>query len=100
MQDSQLDLNLERLQLENKMKAGRNEITALQNQILITNSLVQDYFKMLQSEERLFTLGESSIFLINSRENSLISSQLSQINLENRYLNSYANLFRTMGIID
>lgn len=100
LQDSQLDLNLERLQLENKMKAGRNEITALQNQILITNSLVQDYFKMLQSEERLFTLGESSIFLINSRENSLISSQLSQINLENRYLNSYANLFRTMGIID
>lgn len=100
LQDSQLDLNLERLQLDNKMKAGRNEITALQNQIQITNTLVEDYSIMLQSEERLFSFGESSIFLINSRENSLISSQISQINLENRYLNSYANLFRIMGILE
>ena len=100
LQDSQLELNLERLQLDNKIKAGRNEITALQNQIQITNTLVDDYTTMLQSEERLFSFGESSIFIINSRENSLISSQISQINLENRYLNSYANLFRIMGILD
>ncbi len=100
LQDSQLDLNLERLQLDNKMKAGRIEITALQNQIKITNSLVEDYVKMLDSEERLFSFGESSLFLINSRENSLISSQISQINLENRYLYSYANLFRIMGILE
>jgi outer membrane protein TolC len=82
------------------MKAGRAEITALQKQITITNTLVEDYLKMLDSEERLFSFGESSIFLINSRENSLISSQISQINLENRYLNSYANLFRIMGILE
>jgi outer membrane protein TolC len=82
------------------MKAGRIEITALQNQIKITNSLVEDYVKMLDSEERLFSFGESSLFLINSRENSLISSQISQINLENRYLYSYANLFRIMGILE
>ena len=100
LQDSQLDLNLERLQLDNKMKAGRIEITALQKQITITNTLVEDYVKMLDSEERLFSFGESSIFLINSRENSLISSQISQINLENRYLNSYANMFRIMGILE
>jgi outer membrane protein TolC len=62
--------------------------------------LVEDYNTMLQSEERLFSFGESSIFLINSRENSLLSSQISQINLENRYLNSYANLFRIMGILE
>ena len=100
LQDSQLDLNLERLQLDNKVKAGRVEINTLQNQITITNTLVEDYFKMLQSEERLFSFGESSLFLINSRETSLISSQISQINLENRFLNSYANLYRIMGKIE
>jgi outer membrane protein TolC len=100
LQDSQLDLNLERLQLDNKMKAGRTEIATLQNQIEITDALVNDYSTMLQSEERLFSFGESSIFLINSRENSLITSQISQINLENRYLQSYANLFRIMGILE
>lgn len=100
LQDSQLDLNLERLQLDNKMKASRTEITVLQKQIAITNTLVDDYVKMLDSEERLFSFGESSLFLINSRENSLITSQISQINLENRYLYSYANLFRIMGILE
>jgi len=100
LQDSQLDLNLERLQLDNKMKAGRIEITALQNQIEITNSLIEDFLKMLQSEERLFSFGESSLFLINTRENSLIGTQISQINLENEYLLSYANLFRIMGILE
>lgn len=99
LQDSQLDLNLERLQLDNKMKAGRIEINALLSQIAITNSLVADYARMLAAEERLFSFGESSLFLINTRENSLIGSQISQINLENRYLNSYANLFRIMGIL-
>ena len=100
LQDSQLDLNLERLQLDNKVKAGRVEINTLQNQITITNTLVEDYFKMLQSEERLFSFGESSLFLINSRENSLITSQISKINLENRYLNSFARLFKIMGILN
>ena len=82
------------------MKAGRVEINTLQNQITITNTLVEDYFKMLQSEERLFSFGESSLFLINSRENSLITSQISKINLENRYLNSFASLFKIMGILN
>ena len=100
LQDSQLDLNLERLQLDNKVKAGRVEINTLQNQITITNTLVEDYFKMLQSEERLFSFGESSLFLINSRENSLITSQISKINLENRYLNSFASLFKIMGVLN
>lgn len=100
LQDAELDLNLERLQLDNKLIAGRTEITTLQNQIQITNELVADNSTMLESEERLFSFGESSIFLINSRENSLIISQLSKISLENRFLNSYVNLFRIAGILE
>ena len=52
---------------------------------------------MLTSEERLFSLGESSIFLINTRENNLISSQLASLNLENRYFVSNADLFKIMA---
>jgi len=58
---------------------------------------VKDYNTMLNSEERLFSFGESSIFLINSRENNLVSTQLSQLNLENRYLISNAELFKIMA---
>jgi outer membrane protein TolC len=52
---------------------------------------------LLQSEERLFSFGESSLFLINTRENNLISAQLAKITLENRYFTSNAELFKIMA---
>ncbi|MBB2148229.1 TolC family protein [Pedobacter gandavensis] len=94
MTDQQLDLNLERLQLKNKITAQQAEIKSIQQQIFITASLVSDYEKMLQSEERLFLMGESSVFLLNSRENSLVSTQLSRIALQNRFLISKVELFK------
>ncbi|MBC8988251.1 TolC family protein [Pedobacter sp. N36a] len=92
--DSQLDLNLERLQLKNKITAQQAEIKSIQQQMAITNSLVGDYDKMLQSEERLFLMGESSVFLLNSRENSLVSTKLARIALQNKFLVSNVDLFR------
>jgi len=47
--------------------------------------LIENNQTILQSEERLFTFGESSFFLINTRENNLVSAQLSAIVLENRF---------------
>jgi hypothetical protein len=52
---------------------------------------------MLQSEERLFSFGESSLFLINTRENNLVSAQLASIALENRFLISNSELFKIMA---
>ena len=92
--DSQLDLNLERLQLKNKITAQQTEIKSIQQQMAITNSLVRDYDQMLQFEERLFLMGESSVFLLNSRENSLVSTKLAKIALQNKFLISNVDLFR------
>lgn len=97
LQDSQLDLDLERVQLKNKINAQQAEIVSMVKQIMIINALVNDYTKMLESEERLFSLGESSIFLLNSRENNVVSSKLSEINLETRYLISNADLFKLIA---
>gem|GEM_PF-4353421 len=53
---------------------------------------------MLSSEEKLFSFGESSLFLINSRENNVVSSRLAEINTENRLLASIANLYKVLSI--
>lgn len=97
LQDARLDLELEKLQLNNKIEAQKAEINNLAVQKNILDGLVQDYSTMLSAEERMFLLGESSLFLINSRENNLVTSQLSRINLENRYFLSNATLFRIMA---
>jgi len=97
IQDTKLTLDLERIQLKNKITAQQTEIKSIEKQLQLISSLVAGNSQMLQSEERLFSLGESSIFLINSRENNLISAQLSAIVIENRYFISNAELFKVMA---
>lgn len=97
IQDTRYLLDLERVQLKNKISAQQTEINSLERQLKLISDLVNDYNTMLSSEERLFSFGESSIFLINSRENNLVSSQLSALSLQNRYLISNAELFKIMA---
>ncbi len=97
IQDTRLSLELERVQLKNKINAQQTEIKSIDKQRKIISELVRDNGIMLRSEERLFSFGESSIFLLNTRENNLVVAQLTQLNLENRFLNSNAELFRIMA---
>ncbi len=97
IQDVNLELELEKVHLTNKILAQQTEIKSLENQMNLSADLVTDYKLMLSSEEKLFSFGESSIFLLNTRENNLVSAQLSNIALENRYYNSNALLYKILA---
>ena len=97
VQDTELSLNFEKESLTNKIEAQKQEIESFKRQRLINTDLVNNYNQMLTAEERLFQMGESSLFLINSRENALVSSQLSNIALENAFLNATLGLFKTVA---
>lgn len=100
IQETQFALETERLQLTNKIKSQQFDINSIVKQQRIITELVDNYNTMLASEERLFTFGESSIFLINTRENSLVTSQLALINVINKYLVANADLYKTIVNID
>lgn len=97
IQDTKFTLDFERAQLKNKINAQQTEIKSILKQRELVSDLVQDNTQMLRSEERLFSLGESSLFFINTRENNLVSVQLTELGLENRFLNSNAELFKIMA---
>jgi len=97
IQESEFTRDLEKVQLTNKINAQKIEIQSLSKQQKLISKLVMDYETMLKSEERLFNLGESSLFLINTRENSLVSARLSQIALENRFYTSNSELYKIMA---
>lgn len=97
VQETQYALSLERVQLTNKITAQKTEITSLTKQRNLIEGLVKNNETMLQSEERLFSFGESSLFLINTRENNLVSAKLASIALENRFLISNSELFKIMA---
>jgi outer membrane protein TolC len=97
VQETKFALDLEKVQLSNKINAQKLEIASLLKQKKLLKDLVRDNMTMLNSEERLFSFGESSLFLINTRENILVSAQLSQIALENRFYVSNSELFKIMA---
>jgi len=97
IQDSELGLDFETQSLNNKINAQQQEINSFTKQMAINNQLVSNFTQMLEAEDRLFEMGESSLFIINTRENSLVSAKLSEIALENSYLASTLELFRVLA---
>ncbi|XLS28360.1 TolC family protein [Flavobacteriaceae bacterium M23B6Z8] len=97
IQDAQFNYDLEALRLTNKISAGYQKLQSLEEQIILIERITEDYDTLLTAEERKFSFGESSVFLINSRERSLLTSRLKQIELYTKVFNSKASLFQTLA---
>ena len=60
--------------MENKIRAQFNILTQLKNQISIQQNLYENLNILLKGEQARFENGESSLFLINSREQKRIET--------------------------
>ena len=100
LQETKFALDLERIQLSNKIAGQKAEIISLLRQQNYVLDLVNDNNIMLKSEERLFSFGESSLFLINVRENNLVTAQINKILIDNRFYISNADLYLILVNID
>lgn len=84
LQDQELKYKMNAIQLENKIKSTLNDYYLALEQLEVANRLVESNQQMYDAELRLFNLGESSIFMINSRENSWLKSKNERIIAENK----------------
>jgi len=97
LQDAQFDISNARITIQNKVLALYRELESFEIQNDLIKDIVSDYTIMLTAEERKFSFGESSLFLINSREKSLIDTQLKAIEVQNKYLKAKAKLFNSLS---
>lgn len=81
IQDSGLELQQKRLEVANKVRAYFNEWQNTQQQVSLYQSMQTNYRALLDAEITRFQLGESSIFLINAREQKLVEVQLKLLKL-------------------
>ena len=70
------------IETENKIKNYYNLVTILQLQIATANSALINYNTLLKNELLRFSNGESSLFLVNTRENKLLEIKQKIIELE------------------
>ncbi len=76
IQEIELDLEQKRNELLNKSDASWAQQLLLKEQIDIQNQNVVMYKQLLDGESEKFNYGESSVFLLNKRQEKYISSQL------------------------
>lgn len=98
LQDAKLENEVTKITIKNKVRAVQQELESFISQNNYISEIVRDYGVLLEAEERKFFLGESSLFLVNYRESKLIETKLKAVELENKFLKSKANLFKTAVI--
>lgn len=98
VQSAEWDLEYSFAELYNKIKTVKKEIDSYTKQVEASLSIVEDSDKLLQGEERKFGFGESSIFLINSRELKFIESQIRYYDTYKSLLDSKARLFNVLAL--
>jgi len=98
LQDAQFERDNASVEIQNKVTALYRELDSYINQNQLIANIVTDYGTLLNAEERKFSFGESSLFLINSRESKLIDAQLKQAEVQNKFLGTKAKLFKSLAI--
>lgn len=97
--DMEFDRANTEVNLRNKINALRTNVDSFTDQLRLIAEIVEDYRTLLRAEERKFGLGESSLFLINSRETKLIEAELKQIEVRNKFFETKAKLFNTLALV-
>lgn len=77
-----------RLEISNKVKSNFNEVLAMQKQSLLFQDNVRNQQALLKAEEMRFSIGESSMFLVNARENKLLETSQKLAELKTKFFKS------------
>lgn len=92
IEQNQLDTELKKRELTTKIETYKNELLNYHTQISLSQNNLVNYQKLLTAEETKYTNGESSLFLINSRENKMIEAQEKFISAKTKFLKSFNKL--------
>ncbi len=81
IQETELDIANKTASLGYKAVASLNEWSNTADQVALYTQTVRDYNGLLNGERQMFNAGESSLFMVNSRELGYINAQLKLIEL-------------------
>ena len=98
LRDAEFERDNAQVEIQNKVIGIYRELDSYTTQNGLIANIVQDYKTLLTAEERKFGFGESSVFLINSREGKLIDANLKQNEVQNKFFHAKAMLFKTLAI--
>lgn len=81
IKEIELDIRNKRNELQNKIESSLLQQIVVQEQLALLIQNVDNYKRLLDGETEKFNLGESSVFLLNKRQEKYIGGQLKLIEI-------------------
>lgn len=97
--ETQLQQKQKQLQVENKVKSYFNELLTLKSQVALQEKALINYQALQRGEEIRFQAGESSLFLINARENKSLEALQKLQELKAKYYKTENTLQWAAGLM-
>jgi outer membrane protein len=99
-QSTGFELNLARREIMNEVYAAYNEVRNYEKQLKIQEDATRNQEILVKAEQRKFDLGESTLFLINTRESKWIEMKTKVESLKSKYEKALANLAYMAGVTE
>ena len=91
------DLQQSGREIKNNILASYNDLSAYSSQLKVQVQSINNQQTLLKGETQKFELGESTLFLINSRESKLIDMKIKRESMISGYQKSLAELYYKAG---
>lgn len=99
IQEAEFALTTKRQMLLNKARVYVNQTNITRDQIELFSRTVTDYSGLLRGERVMFDGGESSLFMVNSREVSYINARIKLINLVTKNRKAKVSFLHSLGVL-
>jgi outer membrane protein TolC len=92
IQETNLAQNVQQQDIENKVRKYYNELAGFRQQVSIYEKALINYQALFRGENTRFQAGESSLFLLNTRENKVLETLQKLIELKTKFYKGQAAL--------
>jgi len=100
LNETQMELQNKRVEIKFKLTAALNEFNTSREQFLLYQKTTRDYLNLLEGERELFRGGESSLFMVNSREMGYINARIRLNQLISKNQKAVLKFKNAAGILD
>jgi len=92
-----IEVDFLRIELDNNVRKQFAGVEVAASQVQLSSAVMRNTRALFDAEARKFGMGESSLFLINSRELSAIDAEIQFLRTKNRFLKADARLIWAAG---
>ncbi|UOQ67886.1 TolC family protein [Hymenobacter volaticus] len=100
LRETELDLQQDSREIQTGVRTVANDWEALREQLRLQEQVVQNAERLRNGEQIRFENGESSVFLLNSREATLVTARVKLAELQAKYAQTQATLRWAAGGVE